>query len=227
MIVPRSPMSWQRKVNDVTTPKLPPPPRRAQNRSVCEDSDRVHERAVREHDVRAEQVVDGEAEPPGQVADAAAERQPRDAGGADDAGRRRHAERDRGVVDVAPGAAGVGAHGVVHRVDRGAAQPRQVDDQRAVGDTQAARVVAAAAHGDVEAARAPVADAGDDVGGVVAVGDHRRPLVDHGVVDGARFVVAGVCRRDQVAAQGGGQFFVGCGGRGHGAPPRECVPDGT
>src|SRR6185312_13763442 len=32
---PCSPMSWQRKVNDVTTPKLPPPPRSAQNRSLC------------------------------------------------------------------------------------------------------------------------------------------------------------------------------------------------
>ena len=36
MITPRSPMSWQRNVNDVTTPKFPPPPRSAQNRSLCE-----------------------------------------------------------------------------------------------------------------------------------------------------------------------------------------------
>jgi hypothetical protein len=34
MIVPRSPMSWQRNVNEVTTPKFPPPPRNAQNRSL-------------------------------------------------------------------------------------------------------------------------------------------------------------------------------------------------
>ena len=36
MIVPCSPMSWQRKVNEVTMPKFPPPPRSAQNRSLCE-----------------------------------------------------------------------------------------------------------------------------------------------------------------------------------------------
>src|SRR5260370_20080702 len=36
MIVPPSPMSWQRNVNDVMTPKFPPPPRRAQNRSAWE-----------------------------------------------------------------------------------------------------------------------------------------------------------------------------------------------
>ena len=38
MIVPCSPMSWQRNVNEVTMPKFPPPPRSAQNRSLCEFS---------------------------------------------------------------------------------------------------------------------------------------------------------------------------------------------
>src|SRR6202049_1266574 len=38
MITPFSPMSWQRKVNEVTTPKFPPPPRSAQNKSPCESS---------------------------------------------------------------------------------------------------------------------------------------------------------------------------------------------
>ena len=36
MTAPCSPMSWQRNVNEVTTPKFPPPPRSAQNRSPCE-----------------------------------------------------------------------------------------------------------------------------------------------------------------------------------------------
>jgi hypothetical protein len=38
MIVPPSPMSWQRNVNEVTMPKFPPPPRKAQNRSLWEFS---------------------------------------------------------------------------------------------------------------------------------------------------------------------------------------------
>ena len=38
MIVPCSPMSWQRNVNEVTMPKFPPPPRSAQNRSGWESS---------------------------------------------------------------------------------------------------------------------------------------------------------------------------------------------
>src|ERR1700730_17438862 len=38
MITPFSPMSWQRNVNEVTTPKVTPPPRNAQNKSPCESS---------------------------------------------------------------------------------------------------------------------------------------------------------------------------------------------
>ena len=151
MIVPCSPMSWQRNVNEVTTPKLPPPPRSAQNRSGCEFSLAVTKRAVGEHDVGGQQVVDREAEAPGQVADAAAEGQAGHAGGREEAGRGGHAERDRRVVDVAPGAAGVDPDGVLRGVDRGAAQQRQVDDQGVVPDPEAGGVVAAAPDGDLDA----------------------------------------------------------------------------
>src|SRR5206468_5265468 len=67
----------------------------------------VHEAAVGQDDVRAEQVVHGEPEAARQVADAAAEGQPGHAGGGEEARGRGHAERDGGVVDVAPGAAAV------------------------------------------------------------------------------------------------------------------------
>ena len=55
------------------------------------------------------------------------------------------------VVDVSPGAAGIGADGAAGRVDRGAAQQRQVDDQRAVGYPEPGRAVAAAPDGDLGA----------------------------------------------------------------------------
>ena len=111
---------------------------------------------------------------------------------------------DGGVIDVSPGAAGVGADGVILRADRGAAQQRQVDDQGVVPDAEACRVVAAASDGDLDAMLAAETYAGDDVGDVPAARDGGRVLVDHGVVDGARLVVPGISRRDQVAAQGGG-----------------------
>ena len=171
-----------------------------------------HERAVGEHHVGGQQVVDGEAEAPGQVADAAAERQAGHAGRREEAGRGGHAERHGRVVDVSPGASGVGADGVVLGVDRGAAQQRQVDDQGVVRHPEPGRVVAAAPDGDLDAVLAGEPHAGDDVGGVPAARDGGRMLVDHAVVDGAGLVVAGIPRHDQVAAQGGGQLLVRLGG---------------
>ena len=49
--VARSSTGCARNTNDVTTPKLPPPPRSAQNRSGCSLALGGHEAAVGEHDV--------------------------------------------------------------------------------------------------------------------------------------------------------------------------------
>ena len=95
------------------------------------------------------------------------------------------------------------------RVDRGAAQQRQVDDQGAVGYPEPGPAVAAAADGDLCAVAAGEPDAADDVGGVPAARDRGRMLVDHAVVHGARLVVTRISRHDQVTAQGGGQLVVG------------------
>ena len=62
-----------------TTPKLPPPPRIAQNRSGCVLGVHAEELAVGGHDLGGEQVVDREAVLADEVADAAAERDPADA----------------------------------------------------------------------------------------------------------------------------------------------------
>ena len=86
-----------------------------------------------------------------QVPDAAAQRQAADAGGRDDAGRRRQAEGVRGVVHVAPGAAAVHAHGARRRIDADAFHARQVDHQAVVAGAQAAAVVPAAADGESQA----------------------------------------------------------------------------
>ena len=75
---------WQRNENDVTMPKLPPPPRNAQKSSGLPLGVGLDDRAVREDDRRRHEVVDREPHPPRQVSHAAAERQPADAGGADD-----------------------------------------------------------------------------------------------------------------------------------------------
>ena len=55
--------------------------------------------------VTLQQVIDGEAEATGQIADATAERQAGHPGGGEEAGRGGHTELHGRVVDVAPGAA--------------------------------------------------------------------------------------------------------------------------
>ena len=42
---------------------------------------------------------------------------------------------------------------------------------------------------------------GLDIGHAAAAGHHRRVLVDHGVIDGARLVVAGIAGNEHIAAE--------------------------
>ena len=78
---------------------------------------RVHEPPVGGHDVGADEVVAREAEPAGEEAHAAVERQPGDAGARDDAERRREAEGLSLVVDVAEPRSAAGADRPLVEVD--------------------------------------------------------------------------------------------------------------
>src|SRR5688500_11932015 len=111
--------SWSRKRNEVTTPKLPPPPRSAQKRSGCSSGLAVTRRplAVGEEAVGLVRVVARQAEPAREVAEPAAEREAADAGGGDDAARRGQAVRVGGAVDLAPRAAAADANGPGDGVD--------------------------------------------------------------------------------------------------------------
>ena len=109
----------------------------------------VHLRAVGQHHVGADQAVDREPEAARQVAEAAAEREPADAGGRDDPRRRRAAVLGGGLVDLPPGAAAPDADACRAR-DR---RPRRPCPARSmtsavVDDAEAAAVVSAAAYRD-------------------------------------------------------------------------------
>jgi hypothetical protein len=162
-----------------------------------------HERPVGQDHVGSQQVVRGQAKAPGQVADAAAEREPGHARGRDEAGGGGHAEGHGRMVDISPGASGVGPDRVRCGADGGAAQQRQVDDQRVIPYSEACGVVAAAPDGQLDAVLAAEPDTGDDVGHVPAARDRGRALVGHGVVDDAGRIVARFARRDHLAAQCG------------------------
>ena len=88
------PTGWSRNSNDVTTPKLPPPPRIAQNRSgLLACAGRHHARRPPSRSSADEQIVDRQAVAAAQPAEPAAQRQAGDPGRGVDAERRRESVR--------------------------------------------------------------------------------------------------------------------------------------
>ena len=79
-------------------------------------------------DLRRDEVVAREADAARQVADAAAEREPADAGRGDDASGRREAVGVRRVVEVAPRGAALGASCSRFGIDLHVRHPGEVDD---------------------------------------------------------------------------------------------------
>ena len=134
-------------------PKLPPPPRSAQNRSGWLSSVTFSVVAVGGHELDADQVVAPEAVLGHQPAQPAAERVAGNPGRRDRASGHGEAVYVRLAVELAPRHAALGAHACGLRVDVDPRHLRQVDHQSAVGDRSAGDVVAAAADGDLRAAR--------------------------------------------------------------------------
>jgi hypothetical protein len=66
------------------------------------------------------------------MAETAAKCEPADTGCADDAARRRHAERVRSVIEVSPCGTASGAGRLVPRIDADATHPRQVNHNTVV-----------------------------------------------------------------------------------------------
>jgi hypothetical protein len=124
---------------------------------------RVHLPAVDGDHLAGGQVVDGGAEAPHEVTDAAAEGQSGDAGGGDGAGRHHQAVFLGGRVQFAEEDAGLGPHGARVRVDGDPAHAGQVEDESAARHGVTVGAVAAATDDDREVARGGVAQGGGDV----------------------------------------------------------------
>ena len=167
----------------------------------------VDDAAVGGHELDAEHVVGREPVLRHQPAEAAAERQARDAGRGDRAARDGEPVRCRLAVQLAPEHAALRAHRARSRIDPDALHRRQVDHQRVVGDRAAGDVVPASAYADVEAVCAREADRVDDVGGVLAARDQRRPPVDEPVVDASCALVSVGLRLVQDAGETGAELF--------------------
>ena len=135
-----------RNSNDVTTPKFPPPPRIAQKRSSFSPSLATWNLPSAVTTSAETRLSQRQPEPTREVADAAAEREPADAGGRDDAAGGRQAERIRRRVEVAPRGAALGPRRLVAGSTRTPRMPRQVDDDAAVARAESRHAVPAAAH---------------------------------------------------------------------------------
>ena len=137
------PTRWAWNSKRVTTPKSPPPPRSAQNRSGW--SSARHDLAVGEHDLGADQRVDRQPVVAHQPADAAAERQPAHAGVRDLPAGHRQAVLLRRGVELAQQRAAADPHDAAPGSTSTPVQRAQVDAQRAVAHRAPGHRVAAAA----------------------------------------------------------------------------------
>ena len=161
-------------------PKLPPPPRTAENRSgfsVVLDA----RLAVGRHHIDREQVVDGHAEAPGQPPDAAARDQAADAGVGDRSHCRNQVMRLGFPVDEAEQAAARDPRRLRARVDAHAGHARQIDHHAAVAGRLAGEAVAAAFDRNQHLVLAREVHRRLDVDHAGGHDDHGRMFVDGGI----------------------------------------------
>ncbi len=160
-----------------------------------------HRASIRGHELHGTQVVDGQAELPLEPAHPATERQPRDAGVADDADRADESVCLGSDIELAQQRATVGTGGALPRIDGHAAESGEVDDDAAVGGRVARGAVAARADGDLEV---PIPTESDGRGHVVdarRADDDGRSPVEHRVPDPTRIVIRCMVRGDDLAPE--------------------------
>ena len=145
--------------------------------------------AVGRDQIGAQQVVERETVLRHQPADAAAERQARDPGAADNPARRREAVHLGLAIELFPQGATLGPDGAAPRVDVDPLHRRQVDQQAAIESGVPGDVVAAAAHRDRQVKRPCQCHRVDDISDAVTARDRGRTPVDQAVVNPPQPVV--------------------------------------
>ncbi len=155
--------------------------------------------AVGQHDVRTDQIVDGQAVFARQVAVAAAQRQPADAGRRYNAADRRQAVFMGGLVNVAPRAATFDICGFGIGIDPDFIHPGEVDDQSVIHQRQPGAVMPAAPDGDFYIVFSGIIYRLCHVIGILAFDDRPRMLVDHSVKNGPCLVVVFIPGQNQTS----------------------------
>ena len=210
---------WSRNRKRVATPKLPPPPRIAQNRSGWVSASTRRSCAVRGHDVRGEERVDGQAVLAHEVADAAAERDPADPDRAGVAEAGRQAVRADALGVLGGGEPGLGPGGAPVDIDVELGEAAQVETMPPSTTPWPAPLWpplrTETSSGPRPRARAggPRATSSGSATRTMASGRRSMPPYD----DGPGLVVAGIPGGDDRAADGGSEVLDGLGGSGHGS----------
>ena len=169
-----------------------------------------HDLAIGEDDLGGEQRIDRQAVVAHEPPDAAAERQPADAGVRDLPPGHREPVLLAHSVELAQQRTASDPHDGASRIDLDAVQGPQVDAQRAVTQRAPGDRVASAAHRERQACATRRADRRADIVGIVRVGDGRRVAIDRAVPACAGGVVVGVAgfheaTDEAVGAQAGGK----------------------
>ena len=161
------PTGWSRYSKDVTTPKFPPPPRKAQKRSGCSVALAVMtspSAVTTSADTRLSQA---EAVAPHQPADAPTQRQPGNAGVVDRPTRGGQAVHLGFTIKLPPQHAPLGMDATPGRIDANAFHRAQIQHQPAVTGGMAGGVMAPTADGHGQIMGAGECD---------RLHRHRRPL---------------------------------------------------
>ena len=157
--------------------------------------------AVREHDVHAHEVVDGESVLAAQIADSAAQGEAAHARGREEPARHGQAEGVGRVVHVAPQAPSLDPHRGVLLVDPDPLQAREVEHEAVVAGAETRTVVRPPAYRQEQLLLAGEIHPRHHVRHVRAPRDQGRAPIDHAVVDLAGGIVGGVARGDELAAK--------------------------
>src|SRR5262245_14695779 len=157
--------------------------------------------AIGQYDIGREEIIDTQPKFASEMPDSTAKSQSADASGRNDSAWRCEAEYMRCVIDVSPGASAPDNDRARFRIDTCIFYRAEVDDQSVVADSQAPRVMSAAADRHEQIVLSSEVHGGNDVRHVRTTGNQPRLFVDHSVVHLTSFIVILVTRFDQSATK--------------------------
>ena len=162
---------------------------------------RLYKFPIGQHDIRREEIVDGESALAGEVPDASAEGQSTNSGGRNNSAGSGKPKHVRGMIDVAPCASAADGDGARCRINARVFYRSEIDDQAVITNSQASRVVSAAADSEKQTLFPRKIYRLNYVRYVGAACYHTRLFVNHPVVHFAGVIVSFVARLDYRASQ--------------------------